>query len=68
MNVHYDSLNDMMYAKIIPIFGTVKSHTDNYSINKNIKFNASFRMLVIFARDSRMSIMNVTLVCDDLIM
>lgn len=40
MNVHYECLNDMICAKIIQTFETVKSYTENYDA-KNLGFNAS---------------------------
>lgn len=37
MDVYYDSLNDTIYAKITPIFGTVQSYIENYSA-KSLEF------------------------------
>lgn len=59
MNVHRDSLNGMIYAKITPIFGTVKSYIENYNTYKKFRFQREFlNVNYICTRFSRMSTMN----------
>lgn len=54
MNVHRDSLNGMIYAKITPIFGTVKSYIENYNTYKKFRFQREF--------------LNVNYICDYVIL